>query len=107
MFLVKCPIFSSFDISLNDCVGINDCCGATLLDVSKVKSMYGMFNGAYKFEGKGLDMWKTNSVTDTQWMFYGDEYGNKGYSFDADLSGKCRSCLLSTISEMNNKLWVE
>ena len=53
--------------------------------------MYGMFNGAYKFEGKGLDMWKTNSVTDTQWMFYGDEYENKGYPFDADLSGKCRS----------------
>ena len=71
-----------FDISLNDCGG------ATLLDVSKVQSMYGMFNGAYKFEGKGLDMWKTNSVIDTQWMFYGDEYGNKGYLFDSDLSGK-------------------
>jgi len=79
---VKCPIFSSFDLSLNDCGG------ATLLDVSKVQSMYGMFNGAYKFEGKGLERWKTNSLTDAQWMFYGDEYGNKGYLFDSDLSGK-------------------
>jgi len=50
--------------------------------------MYGMFNGAYKFEGKGLERWKTNSLTDAQWMFYGDEYGNKGYLFDSDLSGK-------------------
>ena len=81
--------FSSFDIYLNDCGGVLLLYSS--IDVSKVKSMYGMFNGAYKFEGKGLDMWKTNSVTDTQWMFYGDEYGNKGYLFDADLSGKCRS----------------
>ena len=63
----------------------NDCGGATLLDVSKVQSMYGMFNGAYKFEGKGLSNWKTNSLIDAQWMFFGDVEGNKGYSFDADL----------------------
>ena len=50
--------------------------------------MYGMFNGAYKFEGKGLENWKTDSLVISQWMFYGDEPGsNNGYQFDADLSG--------------------
>ena len=58
------------------------------VDVSKVITMYGMFNGAYKFEGKGLENWKTDSLEISQWMFYGDEPGsNKGYQFDADLSG--------------------
>ena len=58
------------------------------VDVSKVTTMYGMFNGAYKFEGKGLENWKTDSLEISQWMFYGDEPGTgNGYQFDADLSG--------------------
>jgi hypothetical protein len=72
---------SSFTISLN---ALHQ---SFSVDVSKVTTMYGMFNGAYKFEGKGLENWKTDSLEISQWMFYGDEGADKGYQFDADLSG--------------------
>ncbi|KAL7539593.1 LOW QUALITY PROTEIN: hypothetical protein ACHAXR_011431 [Thalassiosira sp. AJA248-18] len=39
-------------------------------NVGKVKKMYGLFNGAKKFNSD-ISAWDTSSLEDMQWMFYG------------------------------------
>ena len=55
-------------------------CDLSNWDVSKVKYMNNMFDECHKFEGKGLEKWRTDSLTSTYRMFYECE------NFDCDVS---------------------